>query len=70
MRSSRILTVIYLSQQILVWTMAFDLRGSLTRLVVLLFLNGVSAVDAQLLDPVKNYCSRYDHQCKRDCSAD
>ena len=37
---------------------------------MLLFLNGVSAVDAQLLNPVKNYCARYDHQCKGDCSAD
>ena len=46
--------------------MAYIKRLLLTSLASVLQSNYKTTVDAQLLDPVDNYCARFDHQCEHE----
>ena len=46
--------------------MAYIKRLLLISLVSILQLKHKTTVNAQLLDPVNNYCARFDHQCEHE----
>ena len=45
--------------------MAYAKRLMLISLTLILGSSHRATIDAQLLDPVRNYCARFDHQCER-----
>lgn len=46
--------------------MAYAKRLMLISLTLILGSSQRTTIDAQLLNPVKNYCARFDHQCERE----